>query len=171
MSEYLSGDQLYRFLHISKRKMKYLLDNGYIPAIDTGKKTYKYKIKRNDAEKFKEKMEKDSNFLIELKGQFSSRTPSPNAASIYVITVDERKEFQAFLTNKWEKYPDALPTKQAASLVGISSKWLNELVRKGILKGTCIGRVQYLSKKQFTKHIAATFRGGELVKEFKLGKA
>ena len=67
MSEYLSGDRLYRFLHISKRKMKYLLENGYIPVIDTGKKTYRYRVKKDDAEKFKERMELESGFLVELK--------------------------------------------------------------------------------------------------------
>lgn len=82
MSEYLSGDQLYRFLHISKRKMKYLLENGYIPVIDTGKKTYRYKVKRCDAEKFKEQMERDADFLRELKGRFGSGNSSQKSALI-----------------------------------------------------------------------------------------
>ena len=38
MSEYLSGDQLYRFLHISKRKIKYLLENEYIPWLIRGRR-------------------------------------------------------------------------------------------------------------------------------------
>ena len=42
MDEYMSGDELYRFLHISKRKMKYLLENGYISTEDTGMKTHGY---------------------------------------------------------------------------------------------------------------------------------
>ena len=33
MSKYLSVDALYRYLHISKRKLKYLLENDYIPII------------------------------------------------------------------------------------------------------------------------------------------
>lgn len=62
MTKYLSADQLSRYLHISKRKLKYLLDHSYIPSIDTGKKTYKYKIKQFDAEKFKRRMESDKFF-------------------------------------------------------------------------------------------------------------
>ena len=34
MKEYMNGDEVYRYLHISKRKMKYLPENGYIPLID-----------------------------------------------------------------------------------------------------------------------------------------
>ena len=33
MGAYLSADELYRYLHISKRKLKFLLENGYILTI------------------------------------------------------------------------------------------------------------------------------------------
>ena len=35
--EIISADQLYRICKISKRKAKWLLDNGIIPCHDTGK--------------------------------------------------------------------------------------------------------------------------------------
>ena len=166
MSDYLSGDQLYRYLHISKRKMKYLLENGYIPVINTGKKTYRYRVKRCDAEKFKERMERESNFLVELKGRFRSRDSSPKAALDYVLTDDEREEFRKFLTKLWKKYPDALPAKKAAELADISAQRVNELVRKGVVYGMRVGNVQYLSKEKFVEYVAVNCRGGKLVMRF-----
>lgn len=168
MSEYLSGDQLYRFLHISKRKMKYLLENGYIPVIDTGKKTYRYRVKRCDAEKFKERMERDADFLRELKGHFGSSNSSPKAALDYSIKDDEREDFREFLTKLWSKYPDALPAKKAAELADISPQRVNELVRKGVIYGMCVGNVQYLSKEQFIEYIAVNCRAEKLVKSFRV---
>ena len=167
MSEYLSGDQLYRFLHISKRKMKYLLENGYIPVIDTGKKTYRYRVKKCDAEKFKEKMERESGFLVELKGRFGRCDSSPNAALKYFLTNDERDEFRKFLTKLWKKYPDALPAKKAAELADISPQRVNELVRKGVVYGMRVGNVQYLAKEQFIEYTAVNCRVGKLVREFR----
>ena len=167
MSEYLSGDQLYRFLHISKRKMKYLLENGYIPVIDTGKKTYRYKVKKTDAEKFKERMEREKGLLVELKGRFGRCDSSPDADWKYTIKDDEREEFREFLTRIWKKYPDALPAKKAAELVGISVQRVNELVRKGVIYGTCVGNVQYLSKEKFVEYVAGNCRGGKLVVRFR----
>ena len=167
MSEYLSGDQLYRFLHISKRKMKYLLENGYIPVIDTGKKTYRYRVKRCDAEKFKERMERESDFLAELKGRFGSGNSSPTAVVDHAMTDDERVEFREFLTKLWKKYPDALPAKKAAELADISPQRVNELVRKGAIYGMCVGNVQYLSKEQFVEYIVINCRVGKLVKRFR----
>ena len=167
MSEYLSGDQLYRFLHISKRKMKYLLENGYIPVIDTGKKTYRYKVKQCDAERFKERMEREVDFLRELKGRFGSGNSSPTATMDCAITDDEREEFREFLTKLWRKYPDALPAKKAAELSEISPQRVNELVRKGVIYGMCVGNVQYLSKERLIEYIAINCKVGKLVKRYR----
>ena len=46
--EVISADQLYRICRISKRKAKLLLDGGYIPCQDSGKKTRRYKIRIDD---------------------------------------------------------------------------------------------------------------------------
>ena len=167
MSEYLSGDRLYRFLHISKRKMKYLLENGYIPVIDTGKKTYRYRVKKDDAEKFKERMELESGFLVELKGRFGRCDSSTTAELVHALKDDEREEFRKFLTKLWKKYPDALPAKKAAELADISPQRVNELVRKGIIYGACVGNVQYLAKEQFIEYVAVSCRVGKLVKKFR----
>ena len=50
--EIITKEQLYKILHISKRRAKFLLDNGYIPCVDTGKKTRRYQIKMSDVLNF-----------------------------------------------------------------------------------------------------------------------
>lgn len=50
--EIITKEQLYKILHISKRRAKFLLDNGYIPCVDTGKKTRRYQIKMSDVQEF-----------------------------------------------------------------------------------------------------------------------
>lgn len=166
MTKYLSADQLSRYLHISKRKLKYLLDHSYIPSIDTGKETYKYKIKQSDAEKFKRRMESDKNFLQELKGMFSSRSLAENAKIIYITSESQREEFKKYLTHRWQSCPDALPAKQAAQLTEITSSRINELVRKGKLYGVCIGNIQYISKERLIEYVAYNSPSGSLAKAF-----
>ncbi|MBD5104175.1 MAG: hypothetical protein HDT47_04835 [Ruminococcaceae bacterium] len=135
--------------------------------IDTGKKTYRYRVKKCDAEKFKERMERDSGFLVELKGRFGRCDSSSDADWKYALKDDEREEFREFLTRIWKKYPDALPAKEAAELVGVSVQRVNELVRKGVVYGMCVGNVQYLSKEKFVEYVAGNCRGGELVVRFR----
>ena len=72
-----------------------------------------------------------------------------------------------FLAKLWKKYPDALPAKEAAEMVGISVQRVNELVRKGVIYGTCVGNVQYLSKEKFVEYVAGNCRGGKLVMRFR----
>lgn len=50
--EIITKEQLYKILHISKRRAKFLLDNGYIPCVDTGKKMRRYQIKMSDVQEF-----------------------------------------------------------------------------------------------------------------------
>ena len=42
---YMSGAELRQYLHISTRKMKYLMNNDYIPHENTGRATHKYIVK------------------------------------------------------------------------------------------------------------------------------
>ena len=71
----LTGSQLRQYLHISTRKLKYLMDHDYIPHEDTGQATYRYRVRWEDAVEFKRRMEEEPGFLGELAGQFSSHHP------------------------------------------------------------------------------------------------
>ena len=47
--EFMSGSELRQYLHISTRKMKYLMDNNYIPHENTGHTTHKYRVRPQPA--------------------------------------------------------------------------------------------------------------------------
>lgn len=66
MKGYMSGSELRQYLHISTRKMKYLMDHNYIPHENTGHATHKYRVLKEDAEKFKFRMDNEVGFLAEL---------------------------------------------------------------------------------------------------------
>lgn len=70
----MSGSELWQYLHISTRKMKYLMDHDYISHENTEHATHKYRASREEAERFKYRMETEAGFLSELNGMFSNRT-------------------------------------------------------------------------------------------------
>jgi len=45
---HISLDQLHRICGIAKRSAKYLVEHGIIPAQDTGRQTWRYKIALDD---------------------------------------------------------------------------------------------------------------------------
>ncbi len=46
----ISKDQLYKLCHISKKHARFLLLSGKIPREKTGKKTWGYRIKKEDVQ-------------------------------------------------------------------------------------------------------------------------
>ena len=154
MGAYLSADELYRYLHISKRKLKFLLENDYIPCIDTGKKTHRFLIKASDAKDFKRRMDTEQGFLSELYGQFNSGIYTPRKKLIEP-TPENCRAFQKFLTERWADYPDALPTRLAAELIGCAPQRVGDWMRKGVISSVSIGGVRYCSKGEFIAYCAS----------------
>lgn len=154
MGAYLSADELYRYLHISKRKLKFLLENEYIPCIDTGKKTHRFLIKVSDAKDFKRRMDTESEFLVELYGQFNSGVYKPRKKLIEP-TPENCLSFQKFLTERWADFPDALLTKLAAELVGCAPQRVGDWMRKGMISSISICGIRYCSKGEFIAYCAS----------------
>ena len=172
--EFMSGSELRQYLHISTRKMKYLMDNNYIPHENTGHTTHKYRVLIEDAEKFKFRMDNEIGFLAELNGMFSNRTewqPIP----LIEVTEENCNAFRQWLEKEWAELPEALPTQTAAELVGHNPQSIHKLIKENVLPGVKIGAVQYIPKTEFISYMASpkklstprTEKYKELIKAFK----
>ncbi|MBQ1997977.1 MAG: helix-turn-helix domain-containing protein, partial [Spirochaetales bacterium] len=75
LSEYgdiLSGEQVRRILHISKRKCAWLLNNGYIKCKNSRKKSRKYTVLKSDLIEFIEDSQRCPEKYVLPCGEFSS---------------------------------------------------------------------------------------------------
>ena len=168
---YMSGEELYQFLHVSKRKMKYMLENGYLPYIDTGKKTHRYIVLRTDAVIFLDRLKNDLVIKEDLKGLFSGAK-----ASMQPIVDEELcKRFVKYLREKWRNEPDALPVGRVAELVGLHRGRICELCKQGRLFYVNVEDRWICSKENVIAHFSSpevlrklnmTQRLGELAKGF-----
>ena len=103
--QFMSGSELRQYLHISTRKMKYLMDNNYIPHENTGHTTHKYRLRTEDAVRFKARMDTEPGFLSELSGMFSNRTewhPLP----MFEATPENCEAFRRWLDSQWAELPE-----------------------------------------------------------------
>ena len=73
--EMISKDQLYKICHVSKRKALWLLENGVIPCVDSGKKTRRFTIKTVDVVKYLRKLDEGKIKELPPPGIFSSSGP------------------------------------------------------------------------------------------------
>ena len=128
--KYMSGSEFRQLVHISTRKMKYLMDHDYVPHINTGNATHKYLIRREDAEDYIRKMETDPSFLAELNGIFTSRKehhPKP----LFEATDRNVNAFHEWLEREWADLPEAVSPKEIAQRIGVTGNTINYLVREG----------------------------------------
>ena len=154
MDEYMSGSELRQYLHISTRKMKYLMDNNYIPHENTGQATHKYRVSRADAKEFKRRMQREQGFLAELTGQFSNRTewhPTP----LLKVTAENCAAFHAWLTEEWSDLPDVITVIEVVRLIGGRPPQIHELIENGTFHGANCGSKTYCAKSEIIDYAAS----------------
>ena len=169
--EYMSGCQLRQYLHISTRKLKFIMDNNLIPHVNTGHATHKYLVTKEDAGAFLVRLKTDKKLIANLAGRFSHQgAEKPKQA--FTIDCDL---FRAWLTKRWAELPDALPTLTAAKVSGHNSQRIRELVKQNTLHGVTVGTVQYIPKAEFISYLSSpdklavprTDAYKELIREFR----
>lgn len=149
----ITMDQFYRICHISKRKARWLLENGVIPCEDSGKKTRRFKIKLDDVIEFLKL--RDAGLLEDMMpiGIFSSkgygylprqpRTRLDNGA------------LQAFLLDRWVDAPDMLTIAQTAALCGYSAAAIERWFQKELLEGIYYRGMILLFKESLAEWLAS----------------
>ena len=137
LSEYpekISIEQLYRICHFSKRKCKWLLENGYIPCEDRGTKTWRFVIRTVDVVKYLTLLDTDVN-RAPPAGIFSA-VPMQQREKALLERIPEGK-IQRLLRDRWKDQPDALSISDAALLTGYSKpiirRWIAEHRLKYVL--------------------------------------
>lgn len=148
--EIISADQLYRICHISKRKAKWLLDCGYIPCQDSGKKTHRYKIRIDDVVTYLRTQETAPETVTAPVGIFNSKRKHINP-----IAQIDINEFQRFLYKIWETEPDALTPKDVRLLIGYSASSIGQWIIQRKLRSTILpNRTQLIAKQWLVEFVS-----------------
>ena len=154
MKEYRSGSELQQYLYISTRKMKYLMDHNYIPHESTGQTTHKYRVRYEDAEKFKQRMEAEKGFLAELTGPFSNQREH-HPVPLLEVTKESCDAFKSWLMREWTDLPDAIPTQQVVKLIGGTPQQIHRPVREGKRHSVTVKGEQYCAKDEIIDYISS----------------
>lgn len=149
--DWLSLEQFRAVAHISKRKAKWLLENGVIPCKDSGKHTHRFQIRRNDVADFLRRRDAgDLNSIIPV-GAFSStqlhNIPLPNI---------EPEELFSFLMDEWAHMPDMLTTKQATELTGYNDTTVNNWAADGKIQAVNYYGKKLISKESLAEYLASS---------------
>lgn len=143
-------EDMYKMLHISKRKAKYMLDNGIIPCTDTKKKTHRYLIKKSDVINFIEK-----GYAFDYPtGLFSSGNNSTTTKTNHFCKIDG-DEARKWYEKEFEKEKDILQIKDIIRLTGFSSTTVNRWMNEGDLIYIQNGPHRVVPKMQLIKWMSS----------------
>ena len=127
----ISLEQLYKMLHISKRKAAWMLNNGIIPCQIRPTKTHRYIILREDVEAYLQKKRVERRKEIPV-GIFNAKPTKQtvvinnhhpmdtvNVMDCYITIADECKdEFKAHVEKRLKYFPDAITADKAGEIMG-----------------------------------------------------
>ena len=165
--EIISLEQLYKMLHISKRKAAWMLQNGIIPCEIRNTPTHKYSVRKEDVLAYMEKSahEKRSEIPVGIfnakKTNNPRRTESPGSDcggyfddTHYKLRGKERARFKEMLENLLSAVPDTLTVDEVAELTGYHRKTILRYAQRKYIYAVNIMAKYYISKQSIINYLA-----------------
>ena len=151
--DFLSLDELSRACKIAKRSARYLVENGIIPAIDTGKRTWRYKIAIGDVIDYLNRREKMGSMIP--PGAVTSRSEkrkphkvSTRKSYAHLVMKGQESEIAEYFSHIYSDYDDVLTTPHIVEMTGLEKSTVLKLLQAGKIK-SIESHPKYLIPKQF----------------------
>ena len=165
--EIISLEQLYKMLHISKRKAAWMLQNGIIPCEIRNSLTHKYSIRKEDVLAYMAKSDREKRKEIPV-GIFNAkktnnplRTESPDSDcggyfddTNYKLRGKERVRFKEMLEDLLSAVPDTLTVDEVADLTGYHRRTVLRYVQRKYIYAVTIMGKYYISKYSVINYLA-----------------
>ena len=165
--EIISLEQLYKMLHISKRKAAWILQNGIIPCEIRNTPTHKYSVRKEDVLAYMEKSSREKRSEIPV-GIFNAkktnnprRTESPDSDcggyfddTHYKLRGKERARFKKMLEELLSAVPDTLTVDEVVELTGYSRKTILRYAQRKYIYAVNIMGKYYISKQSIINYLA-----------------
>jgi hypothetical protein len=131
---YVSLDQLRIICRIAKRTARYLVENNIIPAIDTGRKTWRYKISIDDVITYLRQREQRGSMIP--VGAVNSRKTKGIRRRSYsqAVASGEEQEVVKYFTHIYTNYPDIITTHDMETMTGLHKKSFMRIIAAGHIK-------------------------------------
>jgi excisionase family DNA binding protein len=160
--KYISLDQLYRICKISKRSALYLIEHKIIPAIDTGKITWRYKIAIADVITYLNIRDKSGSMIP--PGAVSSRKKERTGGRIstrksfsQIVTQGQEQEIAEYFSFIYAEYDEVLSTNDVAEMTGLNKSTILKLLQNGYIKSLA-DTAAYRIPKQYLLEFVVTRR-------------
>ncbi len=166
----MSLEQLYKMLHVSKRKAAWMLQNGIIPCEIRSTKTHRYIILREDVEVYLQKKRAERRKEIPV-GIFNAKPTKQKVvinnnrpmdtvdlAECFVTIADECKDdFRAHVEKRLQYFPDAITADKAADIMGYAKNTVHSYIQQKRIFAVQINGKYILPKSALVEFLVDDF--------------
>ena len=165
--EIISLEQLYKMLHISKRKAAWMLQNSIIPCEIRESLTHKYSIRKEDVLAYIARSEHEKRKEIPVGIFNAKKTNNPRRTESqgsdcggyfddthYKLRGKERAKFKKMLEDLLSVVPDTLTVDEVAELTGYHRRTILRYVQRKYIYAVTIMGKYYISKKSVISYLA-----------------
>ena len=166
----ISLEQLYKMLHISKRKAAWMLNNGIIPCQIRPTKTHRYIILREDVEAYlqKKRAERRKESPVGIFNAKSTKQTvvinnhhpmdTVNVMDCYITIADECKdEFKAHVEKRLKYFPDAITADKAGEIMGYARNTVIAYIQQKHLFAVQISGKYIIPKSALAEFLVTDF--------------
>ena len=153
---YVSLEQLRSICRIARRTAHYLVANGIIPSIDTGRKTWRYKISIDDVIAYLHQRGKSGSMVPMGAVNSRKKTDKPRRRSFsQAVAPGQEQEVVEHFVRIYADYPDVITTQDMATMTGLHKKSFQRILGEGHIKVLENGRKFIIPKVYFWEFIAS----------------
>ena len=165
--EIISLEQLYKMLHISKRKAAWMLQNGIIPCEIRNTPTHKYSIRKEDVLAYIARSEHAKRKEIPVGIFNAKKTNNPRRPESsdsdcggyfddthYKLRGKERERFKKMLEDLLSAVPDTLTVDEVAELTGYHRRTVLRYAQRKYIYAVNIMGKYYISKHSIINYLA-----------------
>ena len=173
----MSKDQFYQIARISKATALFLLKNGLVPCVDSGKKTRRYTIKTDDVIEYLKDREAHPDSYKAIRGWYSGtagkKAPLKGSVS-HELSPDQQRLFVQYLSRLMKSFDDLMTVKQLAGFTGYNTttviNWCNKNLKHFNIAGRFlipkISATEYLASPQLCLLPQKSKKHKELLTDF-----
>ena len=156
--KYISLDQFYRICRIAKRSARYLVEHGIVPAIDTGRKIWRYQIHIDDTIEYLQRREQWGSLIP--SGSVSSRAGGKTVSQFLLSALmnhEAENKTNDFFKQLYANYNDVLTVPEIVEMTGLSKKSVMLLLKNGEIK-SITNHPQYIVPKIYLLEFVVSVR-------------
>ena len=159
--DYVSLDQFYRICGIAKRSALYLVQNGIIPSVDTGRQTWRYQIAIEDVITYLRKREEVGSMIppgAVTSRQYKKRVYTGSHKSFsQIVRPGHEREIGKYFAHIYADFPDILTADDVAEMTGLNKSSVLKLLKAGTIRAIEV-KPKYLIPKQYLLEFVVTRR-------------